>query len=113
MLLDEEILYRELGQRIKAERNRLKLTQAKLAEESGVSRATIAVIEVGKQSTPLHVVYKLCLALNIEVTNLLPSNNEVITHPVRDQFENLPFTADFVEEAKKILDRGINYGTER
>jgi transcriptional regulator with XRE-family HTH domain len=105
MSVDEEILYRILGQRLKAIRTKLKLTQAQLAETSDVSRASIAIIENGKQSSPLHVIYKLCSALGTEVTSILPANNEVTSKPIHDPIEILPITADFIEQSKKKLER--------
>ncbi|MBF6612274.1 MAG: helix-turn-helix transcriptional regulator [Chloroflexi bacterium] len=113
MDIDENVLYRELGQRLKAARGKLKWTQAQLAEKSGVSRASIAVIEVGKQNSPLHVVYRLCRALDIEVTAVLPSNSEVTAYSPRSTMEYLPMTAGFVEESQRILERGIPYGDQR
>ena len=104
MIVDEEILYSMLGQRLKAIRTKLKLTQAQLAEKSDVSRASIAIIENGKQSSPLHVIYKLCSALGTEVTSLLPANDEVTSKLTQDSNELLPFTAEFIEQSIRKLE---------
>src|SRR5436309_3442606 len=112
MNISEEVLNNLIGQRIKTERSRLKWTQEKLAKESGVSRATVAVIEVGKQRTPLNVLYKLCLALDIEVRNIIPSNKEIGFDSEPGPFSNLPITAHFVEASKKKLEMEITGDSE-
>lgn len=66
-------LYRELGERVAARRRAQNLTQTELASRSGLSRASIASIESGRQNVLLHHVYDLAAALKIEkVGDLLP-----------------------------------------
>lgn len=52
---DEEIL-KELGSRIKAERIRLKMTQAQLAHNSGVGKSTIERAEGGESIQFLNII---------------------------------------------------------
>ena len=52
-------------ERLKAERERQKLSQLELSYRSGVSQNMIAYIEGGKRIPTLSTVLKLCNALNI------------------------------------------------
>lgn len=111
MDIDENLLYRQLGQRLKTARSQRELTQAQLADKSGVSRASIAVIELGKQSSPLHIVYRLCKALGLEVSDILPTNDEATTRtaPTGER----PITDRFVQHSLRILEEGIPYDDKR
>lgn len=81
-MIDESRLYLAIGQRIKKLREgqlgaRKKLTQAKLAAEIGLERTSITNIEQGNQKVPLHVIYRICEALEAPITDILPSLSEV------------------------------------
>lgn len=55
-----------IGQRVKHQRNKLELSQAKLAELSGVSLPTIKNIELDKRATPRgETILKLSEALQV------------------------------------------------
>lgn len=118
MHIDEDLLYREVGARLKERRTMAGLTQEQLAERSGISRASIAVIEAGKQRSPLHVVYRLCAAMDTEVASLIPPNKEVGTKQplhmvITDEvMESLPKTAATVQTLKKILEERQGYEPE-
>lgn len=65
-------LYIQFGARVLELRKLKKLSQSELGKRSELSRATIATIESGKQSVALEQVYKICLALETELSDLLP-----------------------------------------
>jgi DNA-binding XRE family transcriptional regulator len=69
----EEDLYRQFGQKVREHRMRLDLNQADVAHAIGLTRASIANIETGRQRIPLHHAYALADALGVDVRNLLPS----------------------------------------
>jgi transcriptional regulator with XRE-family HTH domain len=77
MKIDETLLYKEIGKRLKKRRLELTLTQEQLAEASDVLRTSITNLEAGRQKTPLHVLYELCAVLKIEIAELLPNRLEV------------------------------------
>jgi transcriptional regulator with XRE-family HTH domain len=77
MKIDEPLLYREIGKRLKERRLELGLTQEQLAEASDVLRTSITNLEAGRQKTPLHVLYELCAVLEIEIFELLPKRSQV------------------------------------
>jgi DNA-binding XRE family transcriptional regulator len=78
MLNKDELLYREIGERLKKRRIELGLTQAQLAEKiGGMRRTSITNIEAGKQHPPLGVLYDLCRVLGLEIMEVLPTVAEM------------------------------------
>lgn len=76
-MIDEGRLYKALGERIRSHRegaagSRRKLTQAELAQEVGLERTSITNIERGNQKVPLHMLYRICDALQVQVDAVLP-----------------------------------------
>lgn len=77
--MTENGIYEAFGKALATRRKELGLTQAKLAMRVGMSRASIANIERGRQNVLLHHVYHLADALEIaRISDLLPA-------PVRPQ----------------------------
>lgn len=69
---DEEI-YVPLGRAIAERRSRIPITQKELAVRVGLSRASIANTERGKQAVSVHNLYAIAAALNVEdPAELLP-----------------------------------------
>ena len=71
--MDSRWLYREVGARIKNRRRHLKWTQERLAQRLGLSRASLANIEIGRQNVLLHRLYHIAATLEVAVVDLLPS----------------------------------------
>jgi transcriptional regulator with XRE-family HTH domain len=94
MRVNETELYRTIGERLRARREELGLKQSALAAEAGLRRTSITNIEAGRQKAPLHVLYALCLALDLEIGCLLPSNDEVL--------EQSTVTVELGREKKRI-----------
>ena len=68
----ESDIYKSLGVLVRQHRKRLGINQGGLAAQIGLSRASIANIETGRQRIPLHHLYQLAQALKIDVYALLP-----------------------------------------
>lgn len=66
-----ESLYGEVGQRIRAARKAIGMSQELLALSIGVSRASVANIEAGRQGLLLRVLVSIAAALGIEPCMLL------------------------------------------
>jgi len=67
-------LYKAFGEAVAKRRNALGLSQAELAAKVGISRASVANIERGRQNVLLHHAYSLASALEFaRVGDLLPS----------------------------------------
>jgi transcriptional regulator with XRE-family HTH domain len=78
MKTDEDRLYRKIGERIREKRTEAKLTQGQLADAVGLLRTSVTNIEAGRQKTPLHVLYDLCIELDVAVAEILPIGTEVM-----------------------------------
>lgn len=72
-MIEESRLYLALGESIRARRLLAEFTQAQLAEQVGLERTSITNIEKGMQKVPLHVLFRICDALNVSTTTLLES----------------------------------------
>lgn len=77
MPVNEELLYRRIGERLKRRREELGLKQGQLADAVGLLRTSITNIESGRQRPPIHLLYALCAALNLEAAHVLPTSEEV------------------------------------
>jgi transcriptional regulator with XRE-family HTH domain len=75
--VDEVKLYELIGARLKRRRVERESTQAWLAERVGMLRTSITNIEKGRQKPPLHVIYALCDALDVDPFEILPTLEEV------------------------------------
>lgn len=75
---DEDALYKDIGETLRTIRKARRMTQEEIAATAGLERTSIANIEHGKQKTPLHVLYKICFALRIEVAEILPSVSKTV-----------------------------------
>jgi DNA-binding XRE family transcriptional regulator len=103
MKINESELYRRIGQRIKQRRNEMKMTQTELAEATGVLRTSITNIEAGRQKAPLHLIYQLCMVLDVKVVDILPTEAEVTnlkaeSRTIEEDIEELPKTAEFLQQ---------------
>lgn len=66
-------IYSILGRAVARRRDTLGLTQAEVASRIGLTRASLANIETGRQKVLLHHVYLLAEALQFEsITELVP-----------------------------------------
>lgn len=74
---EETVAYELIGRRIKALREKINLTQESLAESIGLSRASLANYESGKQAIQISVLYRLARVLKAEISDILPSLEEV------------------------------------
>ncbi len=75
--MDENEIYINLGKRIKYLREKVHLTQEKLAEKSGISLDYLGKIEVNINKPGLKTVIKISNALDMPIKALFDFNNEV------------------------------------
>ena len=66
-------LYRHLGREVRHLREAAELKQEDLAARVGLSRASIANIEAGKQAVPLHLLIAIAQTLDTTIDRLVPS----------------------------------------
>lgn len=75
--MSDESIYKEFGRAVATRRKKLDLTQAELASRVGMSRASIANIESGRQNVLLHHAYSFASALEFsKISDLLPSQSK-------------------------------------
>lgn len=78
---DKERFYANIGESIKAARTKAKLSQAELAKNISMSRASVVNIEKGRQHPPLHLIWTLADILKVPLIKLIPdfqlSDNEI------------------------------------
>jgi transcriptional regulator with XRE-family HTH domain len=66
-------IYRLIGSRIAGRRKDLRLKQAEVAAQIGLTRASLANIEKGRQKIMLHQIYRVAEALRVEsILDLVP-----------------------------------------
>lgn len=70
-------LYRQLGKRIRTQRESVNMTQEELATAIGMLRTSIVNIEAGRQRPPLHVIYQICHQLGAEPSAMMPTLADV------------------------------------
>ena len=69
-------LYKRLGATIRERRRHLRLTQEYLSSQLGISRASLANVETGRQRVLVHQLYSFAEKLDIKVEALLPNPEE-------------------------------------
>ena len=71
-VIDSKALYREIGKRIRAARERSELSQGELGVALGMTRANVSMLEQGGQRVLLEHVYNVALLVGCDVKKLLP-----------------------------------------
>ena len=76
-LMDEMEIYRQLGQNVARLRNEQGRTQAEIAAQIGLTRASLANIETGRQKVLMHHLFRLANALHCaSILELVPTSFE-------------------------------------
>jgi transcriptional regulator with XRE-family HTH domain len=96
--MQEMLIYSMLGEAVAIRRKAMRLTQAELSERMGLSRASIANIEAGRQKVLLDQVYTLveCLGLN-SITELLPQARPALVLETK----SVPLSRDDISDKQK------------
>jgi len=77
LVLNRDELYRQIADGIRKRRENDDLSQEELASRAGVTRSQLANIERVRQRPPLEVLYRIAGALQVDVSDLLPSPSDV------------------------------------
>lgn len=70
-------LYQAVGQKVRDLRTGRGMTQDNLAKRIRAARTSITNLEQGNQAVPLHQLFAIAEALDVEVADLLPTRSEV------------------------------------
>ena len=81
--------YKRLGERIREERQRLHLTQARLAEDVDISDTYMGAIERGERSLTLDTLVRLVNRLGVTVDYLLADSVADADSNILDQFKQI------------------------
>ncbi len=94
-----ESIYAQIGVFIRTRRKQLKLRQEDLALRVGLSRASLANIETGRQNLLVHHLYALAQALQLKPIDLLPPTDFALPN------ETLPLPPGLNPEERKGVSR--------
>ena len=81
-----------IGQRVKAVRNQLGLTQGELGEKMGTSRVTINNIERSLQKTPIDFLIKLAALSNRSIDSILSVSPQIAGDQINHLLDDHAFT---------------------
>lgn len=99
--IDSPVFYREFGALVRRRRDTLGQTQLQLASKIGLTRASIANIETGRQKVLFHQLVLIASALQLEVKDLLPT--ECLATP-RGEFEiDIPVSGDLSDRQRRQI----------
>lgn len=87
--MNPESIYRHIGEVVRTRRKKLQppLTQENLAQLVGISRASLANIETGRQNVLVHQLYLLAKALQLDPDDfLIPAESVAATADSKLQF---------------------------
>lgn len=74
--------YAAMGERIRAERKKLHLTQGQLAKVAGISESFLGHIERGTRVTSIETLCTICEALQVSADYLIGLSEEMAIKPI-------------------------------
>lgn len=74
---DPEAIYRVFGRKLREIRVSKRIPQQELATLSGLTRASVANIESGRQRVLLHQAVQFAEALKVDLAEIVPGNSEI------------------------------------
>jgi len=83
------MVYKQIGQRIRQERNKLRLTQEQLAELAGVNESYIGQIERAAKNPSLESLIKIAKALGVTLDYFLMDVIDVKANKLIDELTTL------------------------
>jgi len=70
----EDLIYHEIGRRIRTTRRKRGLTQMEFGKKVNLARSSITNIENGIQKMTVHSLYQFAAVLKVSIYDLLPEN---------------------------------------
>ena len=103
--MDTDALYRNLGNRIRDLRKKTRRTQDQIARRVGISRASLANIEAGRQQVLVHHLVALAKALDLDSpSDLLLVLQELTRQPAARDSLPLPDEGLTAKQRREIVD---------
>ena len=106
-----DLIYKELGNRLRRARKSAALTQQALADRIGLSRTSVTNIESGRQHVSLHMLFALANAVGVSPSDLLPEKESVAPPGILDQ--TISRKVSLEEDGWQWLGRVIAAGKSR
>lgn len=97
--MNPESIYPEIGERIRVRRRANRLRQHELADRVGMSRASLANMEVGRQKILVHQLYAIAVALGLSPADLIPAA------PAPTRADDLPLPQDLKPQQREQIAR--------
>ena len=95
--MNESLVYSALGESVAIRRKALGLTQSDIATKVGISRASVANIEAGRQKVLLHQVYLFAAALSMHsITELVSQSATIMSADIQ-----VPVSRDDLSDKQK------------
>ena len=114
--MDESVLYARFGHLVRLHRKRLSLNQAEIGRAVGLSRASVANIETGRQRIPIHHLYRLARVLKVDVHALLPAPDDappsIIHREIQSSIELSELEEEDVAKVVGLLGAGEKGGAQ-
>lgn len=103
-----EKFYNDLGERIKVERLRQRISQEELASYLGLTRSSIINLEKGRHRPSVYQLLQIAGMLNIEYTELIPiglrlNKNTTTNTELKDKVQSLLNPLEFDDKAKNAV----------
>ena len=95
-----EDIYEEVGRNIRRYRDGARRTQEQVAAAIGVSRASLANIEVGRQRVQLHHLYAIAAALDLDSPAVLLPPPASAPHD--DELSELPLPKEGLTDKQRL-----------
>lgn len=113
--MTESQIYWALGRAVARRRKELALTQADVAKQIGLTRASLANIETGRQKVLLHQVYRLVHALRLKSILDLTAAALVLDRPEQTalSFNGSEVTAEQKAQLEKFIEHAIRRASKR
>ncbi len=83
-IMEKELIYEALGEKIRRARAVRDMRQAELAKRVGLSRTSITNVELGRQGMAVHQLFEFADALGVEPFDLLPAEWPTLQKPSED-----------------------------
>lgn len=107
-LPDIDLFYSDLGEKIKTERLRQRISQEELASYLGLTRSSVINLEKGRHRPSIYQLLQISAMLNIEYTKLIPvalkiNKNSTTNEELKDKVQSILDPNEFDDNAKNAV----------
>jgi transcriptional regulator with XRE-family HTH domain len=103
--MQPESIYKSIGTIVRSKRRLMEWSQVTLAQRLGISRATLANIETGRQRILVHQLYSFAAVLGMKTEELLPP---LRSNSPEFDWQHLPMPDDLKPQQREQIARLID-----